>query len=83
MREQGFFGTQAEPNLATLLDLVALGTVADVVPLDSNNRLLVHLGLQRIRNGKVRPGIQALIDIAKRQAHKLTRVISVLRLLLG
>lgn len=72
MREQGYFANQAEPNLATLLDLVALGTVADVVPLDSNNRLLVHLGLQRIRSGKVRPGIQALIDIAKRQAHKLT-----------
>lgn len=72
MREQGYFATQAEPNLATLLDLVALGTVADVVPLDSNNRLLVYLGLQRIRSGKVRPGIQALIDIAKRQAHKLT-----------
>ena len=72
MREQGFFTGQTEPNLATLLDLVALGTVADVVPLDSNNRLLVHLGLQRIRSGKVRPGIQALIDIAKRQAHKLT-----------
>jgi len=72
MREQGLFNNQAEPNLATLLDLVALGTVADVVPLDSNNRLLVHLGLQRIRGGKVRPGVQALIDIAKRQAHKLT-----------
>jgi len=72
MREQGYFVNQSEPNLATLLDLVALGTVADVVPLDSNNRLLVHLGLQRIRGGKVRPGIQALIDIAKRQAHKLT-----------
>jgi single-stranded-DNA-specific exonuclease len=72
MREQGYFATQAEPNLATLLDLVALGTVADVVPLDSNNRLLVYLGLQRIRSGKVRPGIQALIDIAKRQTHKLT-----------
>ena len=72
LRDRGYFANQAEPNLATLLDLVALGTVADVVPLDSNNRLLVHLGLQRIRSGKVRPGIQALIDIAKRQAHKLT-----------
>ncbi len=72
MREQGYFREQAEPNLATLLDLVALGTVADVVPLDRNNRLLVHLGLQRIRSGKVRPGIQALMDIAKRQAPKLS-----------
>ncbi|MDX3774400.1 single-stranded-DNA-specific exonuclease RecJ [Chromatiaceae bacterium AAb-1] len=61
-----------EPNLAELLDLVALGTVADVVPLDTNNRILVHQGLQRIRSGKCRPGIQALIDIASRQAARLT-----------
>ncbi len=54
------------------MDLVALGTVADVVPLDTNNRILVHQGLQRIRSGKARPGIQALIDIANRKAEKLT-----------
>ncbi len=72
LRERGAFSQQAEPNLAELLDLVALGTVADVVPLDSNNRILVHQGLQRIRAGKVRPGIQALIDVAKRKADKLT-----------
>ncbi|MGJ7095196.1 single-stranded-DNA-specific exonuclease RecJ [Vibrio hannami] len=60
-----------EPNLAELLDLVALGTVADVVPLDENNRILVHQGLQRIRAGKGRPGIQALIEVAKRDARRL------------
>lgn len=72
LREQGAFALIPEPNLAELLDLVALGTVADVVPLDRNNRILVHQGLQRIRNGKVRPGIQALIDVANRKAAKLT-----------
>lgn len=72
LRERGDFATRSEPNLAELLDLVALGTVADVVPLDSNNRILVHQGLQRIRAGKVRPGIQALIDVANRKAEKLT-----------
>ncbi len=72
LRDKGHFANMAEPNLADLLDLVALGTVADVVPLDSNNRILVHQGLQRIRAGKVRPGIQALIDVANRKAEKLT-----------
>jgi single-stranded-DNA-specific exonuclease len=57
----------AQPNLANLLDLVALGTVADVVMLDANNRVLVHQGLARIRAGVCRPGIQALIDVAGRQ----------------
>lgn len=55
------------PNLAELLDLVALGTVADVVGLDHNNRTLVYQGLQRIRAGKARPGINALIQVAGRQ----------------
>ena len=74
LREQQHFANSgvAEPNLAELLDLVALGTVADVVPLDSNNRILVHQGLMRIRSGKCRPGIQALIDVANRSAAKLT-----------
>ncbi|MEO3876926.1 single-stranded-DNA-specific exonuclease RecJ [Rheinheimera fenheensis] len=73
LREQGYFtAAQAEPNLAELLDLVALGTVADVVPLDANNRILVHQGLMRIRSGKCRPSIQALIDVANRNAQKLT-----------
>ncbi|HIF9173586.1 TPA: single-stranded-DNA-specific exonuclease RecJ [Photobacterium damselae] len=60
-----------EPNLAELLDLVALGTVADVVALDGNNRILVHQGLQRIRAGRCRPGIQALIEVANRDPQKI------------
>jgi single-stranded-DNA-specific exonuclease len=56
-----------KPNMANYLDLVALGTVADVVSLDDQNRLLVHQGLQRIRAGRVRPGIRALFEIAKRR----------------
>ncbi|GGW52655.1 single-stranded-DNA-specific exonuclease RecJ [Alishewanella tabrizica] len=74
LRDQGYFQQHnlPEPNVAELLDLVALGTVADVVPLDSNNRILVHQGLMRIRAGKCRPGIQALIDVANRDATKLT-----------
>ncbi len=60
------------PNLAELLDLVALGTVADVVPLDKNNRILVHQGLMRIRKGKCRPGIRALIDISNKQIEQLS-----------
>ena len=56
-----------EPNLADQLDLVALGTIADVVPLDRNNRILVDEGLKRIRKGKTRPGIDALINISDRQ----------------
>ncbi|WP_192999588.1 single-stranded-DNA-specific exonuclease RecJ [Vibrio litoralis] len=73
MRTQQWFAQQniPEPNLAELLDIVALGTVADVVPLDENNRILVHQGLQRIRAGKARPGIQALIEVAKRDAKRL------------
>ncbi len=73
MRQRGWFAEQgmAEPKLMELVDLVALGTVADVVPLDENNRILVHQGLQRIRAGKARPGIQALIEVAKRDARRL------------
>ncbi|MBM3340497.1 MAG: single-stranded-DNA-specific exonuclease RecJ [Betaproteobacteria bacterium] len=56
----------ASPNLATLLDLVALGTVADVVRLDDNNRILVQQGLQRIRAGRAQPGISALLRVAGR-----------------
>lgn len=66
MREQGYFKTRSEPNFAELLDLVALGTVADVVPLDQNNRILVHQGLQRIRSGYCRFGIKALAEVGKR-----------------
>ena len=59
-----------EPNLSTLLDIVALGTVADVVPLDANNRILIEAGLKRVRAGHCRPGITALLDIAKRNPSK-------------
>ncbi len=57
----------SEPNLAKLLDLVALGTVADVVPLDHVNRILVHQGLQRIRSEQASPGILALLNVAGRK----------------
>ncbi len=60
-----------EPNIAQLLDLVALGTVADVVSLDTNNRILVEQGLKRIRAGQTRPGIQALIEVAKKNQQRL------------
>jgi single-stranded-DNA-specific exonuclease len=68
MRERGAFSEQAEPNLGNLLDLVALGTVADVVKLDDNNRILVQQGLQRIRAGRCCAGIQALLRVARRPA---------------
>lgn len=73
LRQQNWFTEQGipEPNLAGLLDLVALGTVADVVALDGNNRILVHQGLQRIRAGQCRPGIQALIEVANRDPSRL------------
>ncbi|MGR5141371.1 single-stranded-DNA-specific exonuclease RecJ [Photobacterium sp. DNB23_23_1] len=73
LREENWFAEQGlpEPNLAELLDLVALGTVADVVALDGNNRILVHQGLQRIRAGKCRPGIRALIEVANRDPARL------------
>ncbi|MEM6160423.1 single-stranded-DNA-specific exonuclease RecJ [Erwinia sp. P6884] len=64
-------GATTLPNLAELLDLVALGTVADVVPLDANNRILVWQGLSRIRAGKCRAGIRALLEIANRDARQL------------
>ena len=73
LKSNGWFDQQglSVPNLATLLDLVALGTVADVVPLDDNNRILVHQGLQRIRSDKCRLGIQAIIDVAGKQRSRL------------
>lgn len=73
LRDNGWFEARglAMPNLAELLDLVALGTVADVVPLDANNRILTWQGLSRIRAGRCRPGIKALLEIANRDAQKL------------
>ncbi len=64
LRTRDWFSDRSEPNLADWLDLVALGTVADVVQLDQNNRRLVQEGLRRIRAGRARPGLNALIEIA-------------------
>jgi single-stranded-DNA-specific exonuclease len=71
LRSRGWFNAEGieEPNLGDALDLVALGTVADVVPLDRNNRILVAAGLARIRSGRARPGIEALFEVAGRDHH--------------
>lgn len=66
LRGQGAFADRREPDLSSLLDLVALGTVADLVPLDFNNRVLVEAGLQRIRSGRACAGITALVESGKR-----------------
>ncbi|HEV2538669.1 MAG TPA: DHHA1 domain-containing protein [Frateuria sp.] len=66
LRGQGAFDGRAEPDLGRLLDLVALGTVADLVPLDFNNRVLVEAGLRRIRSGQACAGINALVEAGKR-----------------
>jgi single-stranded-DNA-specific exonuclease len=71
LRARNWFADRREPVLADWLDLVALGTVADVVPLDRNNRILVFQGLQRMRAGRCRPGIQALVEIAGRRLARL------------
>ncbi|MEH6453465.1 MAG: single-stranded-DNA-specific exonuclease RecJ [Psychromonas sp.] len=71
MQNKGYFTTFKAPNLANLLDIVALGTVADVVKLDANNRTLVQQGLARIRAGVCRMGISALISVAKRNQSQL------------
>jgi len=70
MRADGAFAARAEPNLARLLDLVALGTVADVVRLDQVNRVLVEQGLGRMRAGKAHPGVRALFTIAGRDVRR-------------
>lgn len=72
LREQGAFAQQKEPDFRELLDLVALGTVADVVALDYNNRILVQHGMARIQKGQVRPGIRALIEVSNRQLSRLS-----------
>nr|WP_282557792.1 single-stranded-DNA-specific exonuclease RecJ [Providencia burhodogranariea] len=73
LRLEGWFIKQGlnEPNLAEFLDLVALGTVADVVPLDTNNRILVHQGLSRVRAGRCCAGIKALIEVSKRECSRM------------
>jgi single-stranded-DNA-specific exonuclease len=74
LRELDWFNQRPckEPNLAELLDLVALGSVADVVPLDANNRILVHQGLARIRAGRARPGLRAILEVAGKASERLT-----------
>ncbi|WP_066965297.1 single-stranded-DNA-specific exonuclease RecJ [Microbulbifer sp. Q7] len=74
LQQQGWFEEVGipVPNMAEYLDLVALGTVADLVPLDHNNRVLVHQGIARIRAGRCRPGIQALMDVAGRDRARLS-----------
>ncbi|RTZ48267.1 single-stranded-DNA-specific exonuclease RecJ [Candidimonas sp. SYP-B2681] len=67
LRERGVYPPDGGPRLDMLADLVALGTVADVVKLDANNRLLVTQGLQKMRNGRMQPGIRALFAVAGRE----------------
>ena len=71
LRADGAYAGREEPNLAELLDLVALGTVADLVRLDRNNRILVAAGLARIRAGRARPGLRALLKVAGRREAEL------------
>ena len=74
LAEADFFAGRGidSPNLANWLDLVALGTVADVAPLDLNNRILVHQGLRRMRFGHTRPGIRSLAQVAGRNLRTVT-----------
>jgi single-stranded-DNA-specific exonuclease len=72
LRRRGAFAERPEPPLSDLLDIVALGTVADVVRLDANNRILVAQGIARIRAGKACPGIAALLELAGRPARRAT-----------
>ena len=72
LRNRGAFTNKQEPNLTELLDLVALGTVADLVKLDANNRILVEQGLRRVRAGKACSGINALLQIAGKTIEKVT-----------
>ena len=71
LRSLGRYANQAQPNIGDLLDLVALGSVADVVPLDANNRILVHQGLARIRAGRARPGLRAVLEVAGRDHQRI------------
>lgn len=72
LRRRGIFDAQTQPKLDALLDLVALGTVADVVKLDANNRILVAQGLKRIRAGRMHAGIAALFRVSGREARSAT-----------
>ena len=72
LRERGHFAHRAEPRLSALLDLVALGTIADVVRLDHANRILVDQGLRRIRAGRMQPGVRALLSVGGRSPERAT-----------
>lgn len=74
LREVDWFARAgiAEANLGELLDLVALGSVADVVPLDANNRILVHQGLARIRAGRARPGLRAILEVSGKRHERIS-----------
>jgi single-stranded-DNA-specific exonuclease len=72
LRKTDWFEQRLEPNLADYLDLVALGTISDVVPMDKNNRILVAQGIRRIRAGRARPGIYALISVAGAEFQQIT-----------
>lgn len=74
LRDRDWFAQKgiAEPNMSQFLDLVAVGTVSDLVPLDANNRVMVAMGLERIRSGRAIPGIYALLQVAKRLPKNLT-----------
>lgn len=72
LREMGIFDAKTQPNFTELLDLVALGTIADVVPLDQNNRILAYQGLARIKASHCRCGIRALVEIANKEMSQLT-----------
>ena len=72
LRSLGRYDSQPQPNIGELLDLVALGSVADVVPLDANNRILVHQGLERIRAGRARAGLKAILEVARRDHQRIT-----------
>jgi len=74
LRQRGAFAHGDEPNLADWLDLVALGTVADVVKLDDNNRILVEQGLRRMRAGRACAGVNALFAASGRQARRASTV---------
>jgi single-stranded-DNA-specific exonuclease len=71
LRQRGRWQDGKEPDLGSLLDLVALGTVADLVPLDRNNRILVAAGLKRLRAGQCQPGLRALAEVARRDVGAL------------
>jgi single-stranded-DNA-specific exonuclease len=72
LRDAGMFGDGTGPDLSVLLDLVAVGTIADLVPLDANNRALVAAGLRRLRSGQGNAGLHALIEVARRDAARLS-----------